>query len=168
MSSRTATGSTISGRTSFATRDFGKTWESLAKGLPADLPLWVVREDPDDPNYLYLGTDRGIWYSKDAGKNWKELRLNLPAVTVTDLEVKHGDLVAATRGRSFWALEDLAALRAMKTPPTATTILSVAKAYRFRPDRRWDYPRRARSRIRRTAPRSATGWPRSPRQSSSS
>jgi photosystem II stability/assembly factor-like uncharacterized protein len=124
----------------FRTRDFGKTWESLAKGLPEDLPLWVVREDPDDPNYLYLGTDRGIWYSKDAGKNWKELRLNLPAVTVTDLEVKHGDLVAATRGRSFWALEDLAALRAMKTPPTATTILSVAKAYRFRPDRRWDYP----------------------------
>ena len=105
----------------YRTRDFGKSWESLAKGLPEDLPLWVVREDPADPDYLYLGTDRGVWFSKDAGKHWQELRLNFPAVTVTDLEVKHGDLVVGTRGRSIWALEDLAALRAMKTPPTTTT-----------------------------------------------
>jgi photosystem II stability/assembly factor-like uncharacterized protein len=123
----------------YRTRDFGKSWESLAKGLPEDLPLWVVREDPADPDYLYLGTDRGVWFSKDAGKHWQELRLNFPAVTVTDLEVKHGDLVVGTRGRSIWALEDLAALRAMKTPPTTTTILSAATGYRFRSDRRWDY-----------------------------
>jgi hypothetical protein len=124
----------------YRTRDFGKTWESLAAGLPEDLPLWVVREDPADPDCLYLGTDRGIWFSSDAGQHWRELRLNLPAVTVTDLEVKHGDLVVATRGRSIWVLEDVAALRALKSRPTASTILSVASGYRFRSDRRWDYP----------------------------
>ncbi len=123
----------------YRTRDFGKTWQLLTDGLPADLPLWVVREDPADPDYLYLGTDRGIWYSKDAGKSWHELRLNFPAVTVTDLEVKHGDLVVSTRGRSIWALEDVAALRAQKTRPTATSILSVENGTRFRNDSRWDY-----------------------------
>ena len=124
----------------YRTRDYGKTWQALTDGLPNDLPLWVVREDPADSDYLYLGTDRGIWYSSDAGNSWHELRLNLPAVTVTDLEVKHGDLVVATRGRSIWALEDVAALRAQKTKPTATAILSAEDGYRFRSDRRWDYP----------------------------
>ncbi len=123
----------------YRTRDYGKTWQALVDGLPNDLPLWVVREDPADPDYLYLGTDRGIWFSSDAGHSWHELRLNLPAVTVTDLEVKHGDLVVGTRGRSIWALEDVAALRAQKTRPTATAILSVEDGYRFRSDRRWDY-----------------------------
>ena len=123
----------------YRTRDFGKTWQSLTEGLPADLPLWVVREDPADPDYLYLGTDRGIWYSSDTGKSWHDFRLNLPAVTVTDLEVKHGDLVVATRGRSIWALEDVAALRAQKTRPVASGILSVENGYRFRSDSRWDY-----------------------------
>ncbi len=124
----------------FRTRDFGKTWAALTEGLPADLPLWAVREDPADPDYLYLGTDRGVWFSSDAGRRWRELRLNLPAVTVTDLEVKHGDLVVATRGRSLWVLEDVAALRAQKSPPAATAILSVENGFRFRSDRRWDYP----------------------------
>ena len=124
----------------YRTRDYGHTWQALTEGLPGDLPLWVVREDPADPDYLYLGTDRGIWFSSDAGQHWRELRLNLPAVTVTDLEVKHGDLIVATRGRAIWVLEDVAALRAQKTHPTASAILSVENAYRFRSDRRWDYP----------------------------
>lgn len=123
----------------YRTRDFGKTWQALTEGLPGDLPLWVVREDPADPDYLYLGTDRGVWFSSDAGQRWRELRLNLPSATVTDLEVKHGDLVVGTRGRSIWVLEDVAALRAQKTPPAATAILSVENGIRFRSDRRWDY-----------------------------
>ncbi len=124
----------------YRTRDFGKTWQSLVEGLPTDQPLWVLREDPADPDYLYLGTDRGLWYSSDAGQQWRELRLNLPAVTVTDIEVKHGDLVVGTRGRSIWVLEDVAALRAQKTRPAATAILSVENGIRFRSDQRWDYP----------------------------
>jgi photosystem II stability/assembly factor-like uncharacterized protein len=124
----------------FRTRDSGRTWQPLTDGLPADLPLWVLREDPADPDYLYLGTDRGVWFSSDAGRGWRELRLNLPAATVTDLEVKHGDLVVATRGRSLWVLPDVAALRAQKTRPGATTILSVMNGVRFRSDQRWDYP----------------------------
>jgi hypothetical protein len=124
----------------YRTRDFGKSWQALTEGLPADLPLWVVREDPADADYLYLGTDRGPWFSSDAGQHWRELRLNLPAATVTDLEVRHGDLILGTRGRSIWVLEDVAALRAQKTRPAATAILSVENGIRFRSDRRWDYP----------------------------
>ncbi len=124
----------------FRTRDYGRSWDSLVRGLPDDLPLWVVREDRDDPRVLYLGTDRGIWWSSDAGANWRELTLNLPATTVTDLEVKHGDLVVATRGRALWVLEDLAALRGLDAARSLDLALLPARAaHRFGADSRWDF-----------------------------
>jgi photosystem II stability/assembly factor-like uncharacterized protein len=124
----------------FRTRDFGRSWDLITRGLPDDLPLWAVREDPDDANWLYLGTDRGVWHSRDAGANWQELRLNLPAVTVTDLEVRHGDLVVGTRGRAIWVLEDIAQLRALsdvRDQPLA--LLPARGAHRFQFDSRWDF-----------------------------
>jgi photosystem II stability/assembly factor-like uncharacterized protein len=124
----------------FRTRDFGRTWDSLVRGIPDDLPLWVVREDPDDARVLYLGTDRGVMWSTDAGATWRDLRINLPAVTVTDLEAKHGDLVAGTRGRSIWALEGLATLRGLDAVRVqGAALLPVAPAYRFGADTRWDF-----------------------------
>jgi photosystem II stability/assembly factor-like uncharacterized protein len=124
----------------FRTRDFGRTWESLTRGLPDDLPLWVLREDRDDPRVLYLGTDRGVMWSRNAGADWQDLRINLPATTVTDLEVKHGDLVAATRGRSIWALEGLATLRGLDAARAQdVALLPTPVAYRFGNDGRWDF-----------------------------
>jgi hypothetical protein len=35
----------------------------------------------------------------------------LPVVPIYDLKLKHGDLIAATHGRSFWVLDDLSPLR---------------------------------------------------------
>jgi len=124
----------------FRARDFGRTWDSLVRGIPDDLPLWVVREDPDDARVIYLGTDRGVMWSTDAGATWRDLRINLPAVTVTDLEAKHGDLVAGTRGRSIWALEGLATLRGLDAVRVqGAALLPVAPAYRFGADTRWDF-----------------------------
>ncbi len=124
----------------FRTRDFGRSWQSVSTGLPDDLPLWVLREDRDDANVLYLGTDRGIWYSHNGGGNWADLTLNLPRVTVTDLEVKHGDLIVATRGRSFWVLEGLASLRALPAARAQNVaLLPGAVGHRFRSEARWDF-----------------------------
>ena len=124
----------------FRTRDQGRSWEDLTRGLPADLPLWVVREDREDPKVLYLGTDRGIWWSTDAGASWKDLQLNLPRTTVTDLEVKHGALVVATRGRSIWALEDLGALRALDSARAQdVALLPSNPTHRWFNDARWDF-----------------------------
>lgn len=97
----------------FKSSNRGASWSTLTGNLPADLTLWAVRTDPDDTSYVYLGTQRGVWYSSDAGKSYTALKLNLPQTTVTDLETKHGDLIVGTRGRAIWALENLAALRAM-------------------------------------------------------
>ena len=74
----------------------------------------MVREDPVRPGLLYAGTETGMWISFDDGDNWQSLQLNLPVVPITDLVVKDDELVAATQGRSFWILRDLAPIRQMR------------------------------------------------------
>ena len=49
------------------TTDFGKTWKRLDGGLPQDVYLHVVREDPAESGLLYLGTERGVMFSPDDG-----------------------------------------------------------------------------------------------------
>lgn len=96
------------------TTDFGKTWAKITDGLDAGTNCNVVREDPKKKGQLYLGTERGIRMSADAGKTWQCLQLNLPTVPVTDLQVKDNDLVVGTQGRSLWILDDLTPVREWK------------------------------------------------------
>ncbi len=86
--------------------DYGKTWESLAAGLPAE-PINTVREDPRARHLLYVGTDLGAFVSLDRGQTWTALTGGLPRVPVHDLLVhpREGDLVVATHGRSVFVAE---------------------------------------------------------------
>jgi len=93
------------------TEDFGATWRPLTAGLDPEVYLHVAREDPERPEVLYLGTQRGVQVSRDGGATWQSLQLDLPPVAVVDLAVAGGDLVVATRGRSLWVLDDLTAVR---------------------------------------------------------
>jgi photosystem II stability/assembly factor-like uncharacterized protein len=102
----------------FKTTDLGRTWTRLDAGLPQDVYLHAVREDPAKRGMLYLGTERGVVYSVDDGKTWRPLKLNLPTVAVHDLVVKGDDLVVGTHGRSIWILDDLLPIREM-TPTVA-------------------------------------------------
>jgi photosystem II stability/assembly factor-like uncharacterized protein len=124
----------------FRTRDFGKSWEQLSKGLPDDQHLFVLREDPTDPNLLYVGAERGVFLSRDGGNSFEDLRLNLPAIGVPDIEVRHGDLILGTR-RSIWVLDDISSLRAFAPSirSEAVHLFQPRPAYRFRYDMRWDH-----------------------------
>lgn len=92
----------------FVTEDRGKSWSSLAAGLPAE-PINVVREDPVNADVLWVGTDRGVYVSLDRGANWQGLPGALPNVPVHDLVVHPRDreLVVGTHGRSIWILDAL-------------------------------------------------------------
>lgn len=97
----------------YKTTDYGRSWKSLAKGLDPGVFLHCVREDPERKGMLYVGTDRGVMFSRDGGATWLPLMLNLPTVPVEDIRVKNGDLVLGTHGRSIWILDDLTSLRDM-------------------------------------------------------
>ena len=93
----------------FATSDGGAHWRSIAGDLPRGAFLRVVREDPQDANVLYGGTDRGVYVTLDGGAHWHALRLNMPASAVYDLQVhpERHDLIVATHGRGIWILDDV-------------------------------------------------------------
>jgi photosystem II stability/assembly factor-like uncharacterized protein len=113
----------------YMTNDYGAHWTLLTdgtNGIPADQPMHVVREDPEQEGLLYAGTLQGAYVSFDQGRHWQTLQQNLPATPVTDFKVHHGDLLASTMGRSFWILDNVAPLRqlaasVMKTPRARTT-----------------------------------------------
>jgi photosystem II stability/assembly factor-like uncharacterized protein len=122
------------------TADYGRTWKRLDGGLPRDVYLHAVREDPVQRGMLYLGTERGVAFSTDDGAIWRSLRSNLPTVAVHDLAVRDGSLVVGTLGRSIWIFDDLAALRAL-TPEVTQADVRLLPA----PDAtRWTYTRGAR------------------------
>jgi photosystem II stability/assembly factor-like uncharacterized protein len=87
-------------------RDFGRTWVDIAKGLPLG-PVNVIREDSVDSNILYVGTDLGVYVSRDRGQTWQVLGGNLPSVYVHDLIVHPRDnvIVIATHGRGMWVMD---------------------------------------------------------------
>jgi photosystem II stability/assembly factor-like uncharacterized protein len=86
--------------------DRGKTWKSIAKGLPAE-PINVVVEDPRIAGLLFVGTDLGVFVSKDDGEHWASLTGGLPHVPIHDLLVhpREKDLIVATHGRSVFVAD---------------------------------------------------------------
>ena len=105
--------------------DLGRTWTRLGRDLPAE-PVNVAREDPHNPDALYVGTDGGLYVSLDGGTSFSAFHgdrapaevpegpfagaddgfwtRTLPRVPVHDLAVQARDreLVVGTHGRSLW------------------------------------------------------------------
>ena len=110
----------------YKTSDAGKTWTELSRGLPGDAAVHVVREDPNLRGFLVLGSDVGLWYSRDAGATWKPLKAEFPTVPVYDVKfVKRShDLVVATHGRGLFVLDNIRALEEL-TPQAVAQDLHV-------------------------------------------
>jgi hypothetical protein len=93
------------------TSDFGKTWNKIITGIRSDDYVHAVREDITRAGLLYAGTEHGIWISFNDGASWESLRLNLPDVQVSDVQVTEKDLVIGTHGRSIYVLDDISPVR---------------------------------------------------------
>jgi photosystem II stability/assembly factor-like uncharacterized protein len=104
----------------FVTEDLGATWKPLRANLPRGSTR-CLREDIQNPELLYLGTEFGLWVSLDRGQSWTSLNTNLPTVAVHDVAIHPtaGEIVAATHGRSLWVLD---------VTPLRQTTRDVAKA----------------------------------------
>ncbi len=85
----------------YVSEDYGRTWQSIAGDLPPERVTRTVREDPRNPDVLWLGTEFGAFVSLDRGGHWTELTGDMPTLAVNDLRVhpRDNDLVLATHGR---------------------------------------------------------------------
>ena len=91
----------------------GRSYTSIAGNLPERGTVYAIAEDHENPNLLFAGTEFGIFYTADGGKNWSKLGSGLPTIAVKDIDIqrRENDLVLATFGRGFWVLDDYSPLR---------------------------------------------------------
>ncbi len=119
----------------YRTRDMGKTWQPITRGLPAGVYVHAIKEDTQRQGLLFAGTERGAFMSMDDGENWQPLQLNLPTTSVRDFVVYGNDLIVATHGRGFWVIDDISPLRQV------TDAVLAADAYLFKPADAINYSR---------------------------
>ncbi|MDE2460902.1 MAG: glycosyl hydrolase [Gammaproteobacteria bacterium] len=118
----------------YMTTDYGKHWTALDQNLPADQYLESIRQDPNDPGLLFLGTSKTVFVSFDGGSHWTPLTLDLPAVRVSDIAIQPAQhaVVLATHGRAFWVLDNLQFLEQLGKAQVDST-----QPYVFAPQQAW-------------------------------
>jgi photosystem II stability/assembly factor-like uncharacterized protein len=90
----------------YVSENYGQTWKKIGLDLPQE-PVNVIKEDPENENLLYVGTDHGVYISLDRGQSFMLMNKDMPAVAVHDLIVHPRDkeLVVATHGRSMFVAD---------------------------------------------------------------
>jgi len=75
--------------------DSGKTWEQVS--VPREVPINTIVQDPQRPDYLYVGTKQALFMSHDGGRTWSRRGGNLPFGDFTSILVnpRNGDEVFA-------------------------------------------------------------------------
>ncbi|GHF27962.1 hypothetical protein GCM10017044_23920 [Kordiimonas sediminis] len=92
--------------------NYGRKWTNLATKDVSGYAL-SIQQDHVDPDLLFLGTEFGLFVSRDAGKNWMKWTAGVPTVSVMDLAIqeRENDLVLATHGRAIIVIDDYSGLR---------------------------------------------------------
>lgn len=87
----------------YVSEDYGNTWKPITKGI-AMSPVNVIKEDPENENILYAGTDNAAYVSVDRGDSWYMFSKGLPKVAIHDLVIqpKAKHLLLGTHGRSIY------------------------------------------------------------------
>jgi len=121
----------------FTTTDYGESWKNISSNLPKGGIVNVIREHHRNPNLLFIGTERGAYFSIDRGKKWVKFKSNFPTVPVDDIAIhpRENDLIFGTHGRSVWILDDITPLEqlAKDTLASSAYLFDIRKAKIFNP-----------------------------------
>jgi photosystem II stability/assembly factor-like uncharacterized protein len=96
----------------YKTTDLGRSWQAIATDELTGY-AHVIRQDPVNPNLLFLGTEFGLFITVDGGRHWAHYKEDFPPVPVMDLVIHaaENDLVIGTHGRGIWIMDDYQPLR---------------------------------------------------------
>ncbi|MEQ8928053.1 MAG: glycosyl hydrolase [Fulvivirga sp.] len=92
--------------------DKGRTWTSITGNLPSKTLVWRMVQDHVNPQLLFAGTEYGIYFTINGGKNWVKVA-GAPTISFRDLAIqrRENDLIGASFGRGFFVLDDYSVLR---------------------------------------------------------
>ncbi|MCP4571177.1 MAG: glycosyl hydrolase [bacterium] len=117
--------------------DRGKSWKSMAGDLPEIGMVHSIAQDHVDPDLIFVGTEYGVFFTRNGGENWTQLSAGIPTIACRDLEIqrRENDLVVATFGRGFFVLDDYTPLRRMEPAvlQEPATVFPVRKALLYSP-----------------------------------
>ncbi len=87
----------------FRSDDFGDSWVDISRTLP-DVPVTCIATHPDNENYIWVGTDVGVFATYDGGQSWFPYGEGLPRVPIAgmDIHLNSNTLRVSTHGRSVW------------------------------------------------------------------
>jgi len=99
----------------YKTTDYGKTWMNVTGNLPSNGNINALREDLENPDLLFVGTEFGMFVTLDGAKTWQRFMNGLPSVRVDDILIhpRDRDLIVGTHGRSIWIMDDISPLEHM-------------------------------------------------------
>ena len=108
----------------FKTTNYGKSWQPITSGLLPRGHVNVVKDDPTNPNLLFVGTETGFYVTLDGGARWTPFMNGLPAAPSDDVVIhpRERDLVLATLGRSFYILDDITPLEQLSDKVLAAPV----------------------------------------------
>lgn len=108
--------------------DLGKSWVSITGNLPERGTVYTLAEDHVNPDLLFAGTEFGVFFTTDGGKEWIRLKGGIPTICVMELEIqrRENDLVAGTFGRGIYILDDYTPLRKLDKNSVETASLLFA------------------------------------------
>jgi len=86
------------------TTDGGLSFKSIGGSLPP-APVYSLAIHPDNSNYLYLGTEDGVFTSSDGGSTWSATNEGPVNSPVRELFWMKKQLVAATYGRGMFSID---------------------------------------------------------------
>ncbi|MEL7519519.1 MAG: glycosyl hydrolase, partial [Pseudomonadota bacterium] len=91
----------------------GRTWANMTGDLPDRHLVWRIVQDHKAPNLFFLATEFGLFFSVDAGAKWVKMTGKAPTISFRDVTIhrREDDLVAASFGRGFFIVDDIAPLR---------------------------------------------------------
>lgn len=85
--------------------DGGVSWGDVSKPIPSSILIRTVAYQPQSQNnILYIGTNRGVYYTNDSLDEWKHYSDNLPNCIVNKLQIQQstGEIFCASYGRGIW------------------------------------------------------------------
>ena len=88
----------------WVTTNSGATWTDLGATLP-EAPVRSLALHPDNPNFVYLGTEVGVFASEDGGNTWSPTNEGPTNCSVDELFWRNKELFAATHGRGLFKID---------------------------------------------------------------
>ncbi|MEV6055685.1 hypothetical protein [Streptomyces sp. NPDC052107] len=88
----------------WVTHDGGGSWQDLSAQLP-DVPFRSLAFHPRRPEFVYCGTEIGLFASEDAGQNWSPTNEGPTNCSVDQLFWMDETLVCATHGRGMFRID---------------------------------------------------------------